>query len=187
MKTFITGLLVIFASASLAQNLARQSVSELVNHPVLVVIPQQSVSASQTVPVIEFGGMRLPVSQASSAEARIAIQNMYFNAGGFQLNSQDANTRKFHARVTGKCMVTGGLIRYQYGVYIPYPGVESVCQYGSQFVVSSLTPASVGEAVNSDSENVDTQNKSDSERSAEDLDLDSSGNSEDNGEAATAL
>lgn len=187
MKTFITGLFVIFASASLAQNLTRQSVSELVNHPVLVVIPQQSVSASQTVPVIEFGGMRLPLSQASSAEARIAIQNMYYNAGGFQLNSQDANTRKFHARVTGKCMVTGTPTPYPYGAYMSYYGVQGPCQYGSQFVVSSLTPVSVGEAVNSDSENADTQNKSDSERSAEDLDLDSSGNSEDNGEAATSL
>ena len=75
------------------------------DYAMVVVLPQQSPTASQQAPIIESDGMRLNVSYSSCPNAKLAINSMYQNQGGFQLASQDASSRRFVAHVTGSCTI----------------------------------------------------------------------------------
>lgn len=120
----------------------------------LVIIPQQSGIANNTPPQIQVGNLTYTMSYSSSYEARMAVQQMYNGTGGYRLHSQDAQSRRFVARVVGTCQNGLGYGNYgnQFQQYNQYPGQpynqqypnqfqqNTVCQSGSQIVVQQILP-----------------------------------------------
>lgn len=103
-------------------NLVRGTTNSVVNQGAHIIIPQQSSYANNTAPIIEVNSnLRFQVSPQSTADVKIAIQNMYYNQGGYRLVYQDAQIRKFFVRVSGTCGSTFG----------QFPG--SFNQFPSQF------------------------------------------------------
>lgn len=111
-----------------------------------ITVPNQSQSAYNTAPVIQIGANTYQMSQQSSYEARLAIQQMYAGTSSYRFVDQTATGRRYVANLTVQCgsgLYNSGY-NQQYNQYNQQYNNQyqqnGQCPVGSQLIVQTMTP-----------------------------------------------